>query len=442
MSHVLNHFAILKFFERGFNGLLKYSNEKVDLMGAPYGWFVPFAVINSCILPFIFSQKSDSQYNDFIIYFLTLSLSFASLLLIKDFWPKALIKYFPLYWHFTLFFCLPYSAITMCLFSSCSINWVIDVILTTFILGVLVDWISYIVMILFGAFFSVLSFLIFADISELDFNYGNFPIMFYATTVALLVGAIFSRSKEVILMEKLNTLKALGATIAHEMRTPLSSINLSASGLNQCLPILVQSYETARFAGIKLPNISKIVLDSAANAPERMQYICVSALNTIDMIIRQLNDNNWYEHYSKLSIKDCILTAINDYAFRKNEIKIINIDNIVDYNFLGHKDLVIHIIHNLMKNALTFIQSEKKGAITIWTVDNKNNFELHFRDTAKGINKKDLPRIFEHGFSKKSGGTGIGLYYCKKMMHAMDGDIHVISKEGVYCEFVCTFRKI
>ena len=50
--------------------------------------------------------------------------------------------------------------------------------------------------------------------------------MAYAIAVSLLVGAIFSRNKERVLMEKLVTFKALGGTIAHEMRTPLSAIHI------------------------------------------------------------------------------------------------------------------------------------------------------------------------------------------------------------------------
>ena len=119
----------------------------------------------------------------------------------------------------------------------------------------------------------------------------------------------------------------------------------------------------------------------------------------------------------------------------------IDVSGVEDFNFYGNRYLVVHILYNLMRNAFTFIQSVKKGVITIWTSESPNERHLHFCDTAKGINKRDLPHIFEHGFSKRSGGSGVGLHYCRRMMTAMAGAIAVNSVEGKYCEFVLTFSK-
>jgi two-component system autoinducer 1 sensor kinase/phosphatase LuxN len=64
---------------------------------------------------------------------------------------------------------------------------------------------------------------------------------------------------------------------------------------------------------------------------------------------------------------------------------------------------------------------------------------LHFCDTAKGIDEKDLKNIFQHGFSKRSCGNGVGLYYCKKMMDVMSGSIGVRSEAGKFTEFILSF---
>jgi len=402
---------------------------------------VSFALANSCLVPLIFSSSSGAGQPLFVTYLMWSAYAIGFLLIIRDFWPKKLVKFLPLYWYFSIFFCLPYLSISMCLFTSCALEWVIDVVLTIFILGILVDWKSHIIMTMLGAISAWFSWMLFGDGTLFSQNVINFPLMIYAAAVALLFGTVFSRNKERLLMEKLTTFKALGETIAHEMRTPLSSITISANGLIKCLPSLIYSYEQAQAFGIKVPKIPKLVLDSAANAPERMRYTCASTLNTIDMILLQLKDQDWRNHFNICSIKTCVEIALRDYSFRESEKELVDISDVADFKFFGHEHLVVHILYNLLRNAITFIHSEKKGTIKIWTQDSGSEFRLHFHDTAKGINSNDISRVFEHGFSKRSGGSGVGLFYCKRMMETMLGDITVRAVEKEYCEFILHFKK-
>ena len=348
----------------------------------------------------------------------------------KDFWPRKLLGYLPLYWHFTLFICLPYFAFSMCLFSSFAIEWLIDLVLTIFHSGYFSRLEDLYFYDLGGLSLCVVTFFWFGDINNFNPNYGNLPIAIYSIAVSLGVGVLFARNKERVLFEKLSVFKALGGTIAHEMRTPLSSIYVSASGLKDCLPALVSGYQSARDAGIAVPRISQLALSSLSNVPDRMGYICASTLNIIDMLLLQLKDNDWGAHFSDCSIKECVNTAINEYCFRENEKELVDIENINDFRFFGNQYLVVHIAFNLMRNAFTFIQSEQNGKIRMWTSQAYFQNRLHFCDTAKGISKNDLPYIFEPGFSKRMGGSGVGLYYCKKMMNAMSGNIVVNSVEG------------
>lgn len=426
---------------RYFEDLADISAQKVEVFGAPYGYFVLFSVTNLCIVPLIFTTGSGQMTQGFVLYLRTLASILSFLLVMKDFWPRKTLRYLPVYWHFTLIFCLPYFSISMCLFTSVSIEWLIDLVLTIFILGVLVDWKTYVSMIFAGGLLAILTFVIFADWSQFNIDYSNVPIMSYALVVSLAAGALFSRNKEGVLLEKLAAFKALGGTIAHEMRTPLSSIHVSASGLKDCLPALVDGYQQARAAGLKVPRISQLALESVANVPERMRYICASSLNIIDMLLLQLRDKDWSAHFSNCHIKDCVETALNEYCFRENERALVDISGIENFKFYGNRYLVIHILYNLMRNAFTFIQSEKRGFITMWTSESPNDYILHFCDTAKGINVRDLPHIFEQGFSKRSGGSGVGLHYCRRMMTTMQGNITVKSVEGKFCEFMLSFPK-
>jgi signal transduction histidine kinase len=422
--------------------LVEQSAKRVEIFGAPYGLFVSFSIANLCFVPFIFSNTSGQVTSTFIIYLRVIASGLSFLLITKDFWPKPYLKFLPFYWHITLFFCLPFFAIVMCLFSSCSIEWVIDLVLTNFILGLLVDWKTYSLTILLGVISAILTFFLFGDFNEFDPNMGNFPMMAYAALISLFMGALFSRNKELVLMEKLVTFKALGGTIAHEMRIPLSSLQISAMGLKDWMSALIEGYQQACRAGIMVPKIPKLALESIINSPERMRYICANTLNVIDMLLLQLKDNDWDTYFCECSIKECVDVALKEYCFRPYERNLIEIRQIIDFKFLGNPNLVVHILYNLMRNAFIVIHSEKRGKISIWTSNTSQEMNLHFCDTARGISETDLGRVFEHNFSKRCSGNGLGLYYCKKMMDSMFGDIKVSSEEGEYTEFILSFPQL
>jgi signal transduction histidine kinase len=101
--------------------------------------------------------------------------------------------------------------------------------------------------------------------------------------------------------------------------------------------------------------------------------------------------------------------------------------------------MMTHILFNLLKNALYYIEASGKGDIHIWLENDEGKNTLHFKDTGPGISATLLPSIFERFFSRRKHGTGMGLAFCKSVMQEIRGDIQCRSKEGEYTEFVLTF---
>ena len=112
-----------------------------------------------------------------------------------------------------------------------------------------------------------------------------------------------------------------------------------------------------------------------------------------------------------------------------------------DFSFKGDELLMIHLLFNLLKNALYYIKVAGKGDIHIWCDQNEKHNILHFKDTGQGIAKKDLPHIFERFFTKTPHGTGIGLAFCKMVMNSLGGDITCSSHEKEFAEFTLLFPK-
>jgi PAS domain S-box-containing protein len=109
------------------------------------------------------------------------------------------------------------------------------------------------------------------------------------------------------------------------------------------------------------------------------------------------------------------------------------------------------VVTNLIGNAPKFT---KEGEIELSAlVEDENDkavkFCISIRDTGIGIPKDKHDRIFEPfeqadgSTTRKYGGTGLGLSICKKIAHAMNGDVWVESVEGEGSTFYfsCTFAK-
>lgn len=83
-------------------------------------------------------------------------------------------------------------------------------------------------------------------------------------------------------------------------------------------------------------------------------------------------------------------------------------------------------IVNLINNA---IEASHKGQnIEIVTASEKNYLVIRIKDKGSGMDRETLQNIFIPFYSKKSGGTGLGMPISKKIIEEHKGKIHVDSK--------------
>jgi signal transduction histidine kinase len=147
------------------------------------------------------------------------------------------------------------------------------------------------------------------------------------------------------------------------------------------------------------------------------------------------------EGFNMCSIAENITEALEQYPFKEGEQALITIEPIEDFKYEGNHSLTIHILYNLIRNSLHAVASVDKGKIMIKTERGKKHNKLIFRDTASGISKDFLPKVFKLFESQKldHGGSGVGLAYCKEIMRSYGGNITCDSVEGEYTEFALSF---
>lgn len=234
----------------------------------------------------------------------------------------------------------------------------------------------------------------------------------------------------------------LSFSMAHELRTPLGTIKMTAQALKQYLPLLIGA--SKNLTNPENSDISDETLDEMRVGCDRIIKSANSANQIISMILTNLMaDETKISTYNLCSIQECIQTSIDEYTFPLGNAKQIDISQVEDFQFRGEKDLVKHVFFNLFKNAFYFITKARKGGITIWTNQRGKYDKVYFQDTGYGILKGNLPKIFDKFYTVDTHhGTGVGLAFCKQVMKALGGNIQCKSEFGEYTQFILSFPKI
>lgn len=112
----------------------------------------------------------------------------------------------------------------------------------------------------------------------------------------------------------------------------------------------------------------------------------------------------------------------------------------------GDVDRLKQIFLNVIGNAISY--TPEHGKVTVFLVDHGEMVRVHVKDTGVGIEREEIPRIFERFYrvdrarSRNSGGTGLGLAIVKHLVEAHHGHIRVISEVGQGSEFIIELQKI
>jgi|WetSurSiteA1Bulk_404760.scaffolds.fasta_scaffold12062_2 signal transduction histidine kinase/DNA-binding response OmpR family regulator len=133
-----------------------------------------------------------------------------------------------------------------------------------------------------------------------------------------------------------------------------------------------------------------------------------------------------------------LVEQFNSQAFRRKiELRFTSGGEAFEMDFDPEK--LMHIITNLVTNALNYTPEGGRVEIATGVMDNGKMFSIRVKDTGIGIEKEHLDHLFERFYRVEhqlsSGGTGIGLALTKEMVHILQGTISVESIKGEGSEF-------
>ncbi|EKO3912007.1 hybrid sensor histidine kinase/response regulator [Vibrio metschnikovii] len=217
--------------------------------------------------------------------------------------------------------------------------------------------------------------------------------------------------------------RALANSIAHEMRNPLSQVQL-------CFEMLKKHVEHQAPA-----QQIKQDIESGQAAIQRGRQL-------IDIILREVSDSSpEHEPVTMTSIHKAVDQAVSQYGFENEKVvERIHLPQQDDFVVKLNETLFNFVIFNLIRNAIYYFDSYPNSQIKITTQTGTYENILIFKDTGPGIDETIADKIFDDFFSyQKSGGSGLGLGYCQRVMRSFGGRIECKSRLGEFTEFHLSF---
>lgn len=217
------------------------------------------------------------------------------------------------------------------------------------------------------------------------------------------------------------------ATVSHELKTPLSSINLSLkllddNRLGELNPEQKEIINSLKQQSSRLSKVIKEILDYSQieTGNIRLNFASVKPEVVTDIGITAL--------MMQLSEKEIDLkTNLHD------DLQEINAD----------LEKLVFVFINLLNNAIRY--SNKKGEINIDVSMVKNEVQFSIADSGPGISEEDIQKLFQRFAQvgeKYSHGWGLGLAISKEFVLAQGGRIWAESTLGVGSKFLFTIPAV
>lgn len=210
--------------------------------------------------------------------------------------------------------------------------------------------------------------------------------------------------------------KTLILSLSHDIKTPLSSIELYSKALSEDL------YDTQERKDEALQGIARNVKEIKGYVDE---IVTASREDFLNLEV------SMGEYYLSEVMK---ITE----SYYKDKLSVIHtefqVDEISECLVKGDKNRMVEVLQNVMENAIKYGDGRR---ICISFGEEEDCKLIHIENSGCNLKEEELPNLFDSFYrgSNSTGmkGNGLGLYICKTLMRKMDGEIFAGMNEDVFC---------
>ncbi len=247
---------------------------------------------------------------------------------------------------------------------------------------------------------------------------------------------------QLVQSEKMASLGALVAGVAHEINTPVGVGVTAASTLSARVTQVKDQYdrgdlrrtELERFFGVAKES-SHIILKNLERAADLIQSFKRVAVD-------QSSDER-----RKFNLKTCITDTLQSIAPKYSKLgHHIEVNCPEQLEVDSYPGAIAQILTNFISNSIAHaFRPEQAGAMHIKVVPDGDDLLLSYSDNGKGIAATDLGRVFDPFFTtaRGSGGSGLGLHIVYNLVaQTLGGSVRVSSLPGSGATFEIRFPRV
>ena len=214
--------------------------------------------------------------------------------------------------------------------------------------------------------------------------------------------------QELVMAEKYSMSGKIARSIAHEVRNPLTNLNLALEQLKE--EVDDDNEMVALYSDIIKRNadrIDQLITELLSSSKPKQLELSEEDLNkvideTLELTLDRLN-------LKRMKLKKELDSSLPSISLDKDKFKM--------------------AVLNILINAIEAME-EGRGVLEVKTYLENNDAVLMIADNGKGIPKEDLTKLFDPFFTGKKSGMGLGLTTTQNIIKSHQGKIQVDSQEG------------
>jgi len=193
--------------------------------------------------------------------------------------------------------------------------------------------------------------------------------------------------------------------VSHELRTPITRAKLALE---------------------MIPDSNKKI--SISDDLKEMEIMITEILES-----ERLKNGTTKVNLSMVNVSDLLQKLMDNYRMGNKRITLFPVSS--DLTIHVDENMILRVLRNLIDNSLKY-SSTKDKPVEISVISHNKNITIQIEDFGQGIPEDKLPFVFEPFYradqsrSRQTGGYGLGLHLCKRIMDMHDAGIKLNNKSN------------